>query len=419
MLQPRGLWQRFRSTAAMLIPALTALAMVPVIVAGAASAAAAVSQAPVFTSAPTATIQTQDGDGYQVTASCDPACTFTSAGVLPPTVQIDSGGLIEGAPPEGSEGVYHFTVIASNSAGTATQAFTLNVDQLAAIGVEGTDGQLWVQSPQLSPGWHSLGGKIAAPPAVAAPPNTCCTYPSQSPTIPVFIATGTDGHLWARTATSLWQVLSPTGTCVGAPAAVITGTPLTGPFTLTVACRGTDNALWENSVTLLGNGLPPTIMTAWRDLGGVLRAGPAVAPVNGTITFFALGTTGRIYTRTLATGYQETSWPCIGQPNAAAQTVGEAVVNGVDTQSTDFVCEGADHALWQSVFNWNGAALGTWSVFYSQGGSVVGSPAIAPAGSAIEQVVEGTDHAIWVGIPGKWVRLGGQAVGGVGAAALN
>jgi hypothetical protein len=409
-------WPRTCRAAVVLAAGLSAFAVLPatVMVAGSAAAAPAAAQAPVFTSAPTATIQTQDDDGYLVTASCSPACTFTETGGLPPNVLLDSGGLIQGIPPEGSEGVYHFTITASDGAGTATQAFTLNVTQLAAIGVEGTDGQLWAQAPQLGPGWHALGGKIAGPPAVAAPPNTCCSEP---PTAPVFIAAGTNGHLYIRSVPSGWEPLGPsTVSCVGAPAAVITGTPQSGPFTLTVACRGRDNGLWENAAGLPGSGLP-VFTSAWKDLGGVLAAGPAAAPVNATMTFFARGTNGRIYTRTLSAGYSETSWSCLGQPNASATPVGGAIVNGVVVRYTSFVCEGQDHALWESIFN--GSALGSWSQFYSQGGSVIGSPAIASAGSANEQVVEGTDHAIWVGIPGKWVRLGGHAVGGAGAAALN
>jgi hypothetical protein len=126
--------------------------------------------------------------------------------------------------------INHFTITAANSAGAATQAFTFNVDQLAAIGVEGTDGQLYAQAPQLNPGWHPLGGKITAPPAVAAPPNSCCTAPSQPPTAPVFIATGTTKLLYIRSVTAGWEKPGPVaGSCTGAPAAAIAGTPPEGP----------------------------------------------------------------------------------------------------------------------------------------------------------------------------------------------
>ncbi len=404
-------WRRPRP--AISVAALGVISVLWAIVMGAGSAAAATGQ-PVFTSAPTATFQTEGNNAYIVAASCDPACAFTAFGDLPPDVQIDPGGLLWGSPPPGTEGVYDFTITASNSVGTATQAFTLNMTQLAAIGVEGTDGQLWVQAPQLGPGWHSLGGKIKAPPAVVAPPVTCCTAGSP-PMAPLFVATGTTKNLYIRSVTAGWEELGPVAaSCIGAPAASITGTAPSGPFTLTVACRGLNNALWEDSASLPSSGLP-VFTSSWKDLGGVLTAGPAVAPVNGTITFFALGTTGRIYIRTLSSGYSETDWSCLGQPNASAWPVGGETVNGVPVLNTSFVCQGDDHEFWES--NAGGA---TWSPIGPLGGSLVGDPAIATAGSALEPVAEGTDHAIWVRtLSSSWVSLGGQAVGGVGAAALN
>ncbi len=417
MHQLRRLGLRLRPTGAILTAALSAAALLLAIPTGAGSAAAAATQAPVFTSAPTATFLTEQGNGFTVTATCTPACTFSATGTLPSGVDLSSAGLLSGNVAEGTEGVHHFTITASNSTGTATQAFTLEVNEGDAIGVEGTDGQLWAQAPQLAPGWQPLGGRMTAPPAVVAPPTTCCSEPEPT-TAPVFIGTSTSKQLFIRSVTAGWQLLSPTGYCVGAPGAAITGTPVTGPFTLTVACRGTDNALWENSVTLQTNGLPPTITTSWKDLGGVLRAGPAVAPVNGTITFFVLGTTGRIYTRTLTTGYSETSWACIGQPNASAWPVGGSIEDDTYVLNTSFGCQGTDHNFWEADYN----QFSGWSRFYGEypAGSLIGGPAIATSGSAIEPVAEGTNHAIWVlTTSDDWVSLGGQAVGGVGAAALS
>jgi Putative Ig domain len=417
MRQLRRFWLRPRTAAPVLVAALAVAALVPVIVTSAGSATAAASQRPVFTSAPTATFLTEQSNGVDITANCTPACTFSATGTLPPGVALSSAGVLAGMPAEGSEGAHHFTITASNTAGTATQAFTLNVNQVSAIGVEGTDGQLWAQAPQLPPGWQPLGGKIIAPPAVAAPPTTCCSEP-EPPVAPVFIATGTTEQLFVRSVTAGWRLLSPTGRCIGAPGAVITGTPVTGPFTLTVACRGTDNALWENSVTMQPNGLPPTIMTSWKDLGGVLRAGPAVAPVNGTVTFFVLGTTGRIYTRTMTAGYTEMPWSCIGQPATATPAQSGLLVNGVPPLITWFGCEGSDHNFWQSEYTqFNG-----WTPFGGNypAGSLIGTPALATPAGDFEPVVEGTNHAIWVlsNTP-RWVSLGGQAVGGAGAAALT
>ena len=87
-----------------------------------------------------------------------------------------------------SVGTYHVTIKATNSLGTATQAFTLIVRSPVAVGAEGTDGQLWAQAPQLPSGWQPMGGKIAAPPAVAAAPNPYGT----APVSPLFIAPATN-----------------------------------------------------------------------------------------------------------------------------------------------------------------------------------------------------------------------------------
>jgi len=102
----------------------------------------------------------------------------------------------------GSIGVHHFTINATNSVGTASQDFTLTVRSPVAVGAEGADGQLWVQAPQLASGWQPLGGQIVAPPAVAAPPNDI-----SRPVQPLFIATGTDKHLYVRSLTAGWQQL--------------------------------------------------------------------------------------------------------------------------------------------------------------------------------------------------------------------
>jgi hypothetical protein len=160
----------------------------------------------------------------------------------------------------------------------------------------------------------------------------------------------------------------------------------------------------------------PAFTSSWQDLGGVLTAGPAAAAVDGTMTFFALGTTGRIYTRTLAAGYSETTWSCLGQPNASAWPVGGQSVNGVAVLETSFACQGTDHAFLNSNYD----QFTGWSPVASFGGTLIGGPATATAGAALEPVAEGTNHAIWVHtLAGTWVSLGGQAVGGVGATALN
>ena len=298
-------------------------------------------------------------------------------------------------------GEYAPSDAASVDWGTAVAQISLTAPPrvAVAVGVEGGNRQMYVQAPQLGGGWHSLGGQLAAPPAVAAAPKPYGTTPAQ----PLFIATGTNNKLYIRSLSTGWQLLGPRGgSCLGGPAAVITGG---GTGTLTVACRGTDSALWENAAAVPASGLPK-FTSAWRKLGGVLTASPAVAPVGGTLTFFVRGANGRIYTRTLASGFSQMPWACIGAPAAAVEAA---------SSDTIFACQGSNHALWESV---NGGA--GWTPAMSLGGSLVGGPGVAAASRASELLVEGTNGVVYERTPlTGWANLGGTAVGGVGAAALN
>lgn len=323
--------------------------------------------------------------------------TYSETG-LPPGLTMSSAGLITGAPT--TAGAYQVTVTPSSSAAVlpASVSFTWEVTAppAVAVGAEGGDGALWVQAPQLGSGWHSLGGKIIAAPAVAAAPNPDGATPAQ----PLFIATAANHKLYLRSLTAGWQELGPfTATCLDGPAAVITGT------TLTVACRGTDNALWVNSTTLPTSGLPQ-FSRGWTSLGGTLSAGPAAAPVGGVMTFFVRGANGYIYTRTLTAGYTAMPWACIGHPAAALQAA---------AGDTVFACQGADRALWEA----SNAGAG-WTAAVSLGGALVEGPGVAAASRVPEFVAEGSNKAVWArtAVSG-WHSLGGAVVGGVGAAALN
>ena len=322
--------------------------------------------------------------------------TYSATG-LPPGVTMSSAGLMTGTPT--AAGVYQVTVTAQASSGTALPAslpFTWGVSEppAVAVAVEGTDGQLWAQAPQLGSGWQPLGGGIIAPPAVAAPPNPDGATPAE----PLFIATGTSKSLFMRTATAGWQAIAA-AKCVGSPAAVAYN------GTLTVACRGTNNALFYNSVPWSGTGLPTIPASGWKSLGGTLSASPAVAPVGTTLTFFVRGTNGRIFTRSATTAYVQTSWGCIGSPAAAQQAA-----IGVTT----FACQGTDHALWEAT----NAGAG-WSSAVSLGGALVGGPAVTATSQAPGVVAEGTNTAVFERTAAGWSSLAGKAVGGVGAAALN
>jgi hypothetical protein len=265
--------------------------------------------------------------------------------------------------------------------------------QTAAVGVEGTNGALWVQAPQLASGWQSLGGVISAAPAVVG-------VPGSGGSTPLFFATGSTGQLWMTTVTSGWQPVGPNPAyCIGSPAAVVTGS------TLTVACEGTNQQLFYNTATVPATGLP-AFTSAWTSLGGTLTAGPAVAPVGGTVTFFARGTTGQVFTATATTGYTAQPWTCIGHLAAATDTT---------TSITTFACQGTDHALWEATNPGTG-----WSAATSLGGVLIDGPGIAAGAGTTEFFAEGSNHAVWERTAASgWTSLGGVVIGGAGAVALN
>jgi hypothetical protein len=266
-----------------------------------------------------------------------------------------------------------------------------------ALAVEGTNGEMYVQAPTLSPGWQPEGGQIVAAPAVVAAPNPDGT----SPNPPLFFATGTTTHLYVRSLTEGWQQVGPVpAECLNGPAAVISGS------SLYVACEGTNHALYYNTSTWSGSGLPQ-FTTPWLSLGGYLTAGPAVATVGGTLTFFVRGTTGHIYLRSVSSGYTETPWECVSHPAAALQAS-----SGI----TYFGCEGTNHALWVASNSGTG-----WSGTTPLGGVLVGGAAIAGTSAQFEFFCEGKADALYERTLSStgWTSLGGTAVYGIGAAALN
>ena len=367
-----------------------------------------VQQAPIITSAATTTFLADSNDSYSLSASGYPAPTYAvTAGALPPGVNLFSNGELTEQPGLGlgAVGTYHVTVTATNSAGTSSQPFTLTVRSPLAVGAEGSDGQLWVQAPQLASGWQPLGGKITAAPAVAAIP--VIDGSGSTPAGPLFIGTGTNEHLFIRSLTDGWQELGPaTAECIGAPAAVITGTATSG-YTLTVACRGLNNALFENTAAVPATGLPQ-FTTGWTSLGGTLSAGPAAAPVGGTITFFVRGTNGQIFTRTATAGYQATPWRCIGGPAASLLA---------ENSTTYFACQGTNRALWYASDTGTG-----WTAAVSLGGTLIGSPAVVAEGAETVILAEGTNHALFqyplFGSTPRWTSLGGD-INGIAAADLT
>ena len=90
-----------------------------------------VNQAPIITSANTATFKTGDPGNFTFTATGYPTnFAWSTNGTLPAGVTLSSTGLLSGTPAAGTGGQYNFTVTVGNGINPdATQAFTLIVNQ--------------------------------------------------------------------------------------------------------------------------------------------------------------------------------------------------------------------------------------------------------------------------------------------------
>ncbi|PYQ48122.1 MAG: hypothetical protein DMF59_16995, partial [Acidobacteria bacterium] len=93
-----------------------------------------VNQAPAITSANATTFTVGTAGTFTVTATGSPAPTLGESGALPMGVTFNAGsGVLSGTPATGTGGTYNITFTATNSAGTATQNFTLTVNEAPAI----------------------------------------------------------------------------------------------------------------------------------------------------------------------------------------------------------------------------------------------------------------------------------------------
>jgi hypothetical protein len=92
---------------------------------------------PVFTSAANTTTTAGTAFSFDVSASGNPEPDITESGALPSGVTFSAGpagsATLSGTATAGSGGTYPITLKATSTGGSASQAFTLNVDEAAAI----------------------------------------------------------------------------------------------------------------------------------------------------------------------------------------------------------------------------------------------------------------------------------------------
>ena len=305
------------------------------------------------------------------------------------------------------------TALAASPALTPTQ-----------VGVAGAGGALYTKQ-DLNPfspsaGFNSLGGVLTGAPAVASVPDPNGVASGQ----PLFIATGVDHALWVRTLSQPWRHLAAATTyCIDNPAAVVVSAHAAGMLLLTVACQGSDHALWYTQ-TGVAPGQIPSSNLLFYSLGGVLTAGPAVAPVDpehnldvgSELTFFATGSDGHVYTRTVSSPWNVNYWQCIGHP--AAGGAFSSYNPAAYTEISVFACQGIDHALWTA----RNIGAG-WETARSWGGVLADGPGIAVTPTWVTAYVQGsTGHVYQLSFSPQnttgWLDQGGSAQFGAGAAAL-
>ena len=257
-------------------------------------------------------------------------------------------------------------------------------------GAVGSDNGLWIlRSGSFTP----LGGLLIGAPAIVAIPQ------ATGPSLAVYIATGTDHNLWVRNDNAGWQPLTDSPiSCSDNPAGVVVNN------VIYVACQGTDNALWHAEASLpSGSTLPRLSRSGWSSLGGILTAGPAIAYVSGSLTYFVVGSDNHIYDRTLTSGYVGERWICLGHPAAASWG-----------STSYFACDGTDHSLYYAT----NSGLG-WSSMQSLGGIITDGVGIAATPSGPVFFAQGSDGGIWHrGSAGVWTPDGGKVMFGVAASAL-
>jgi hypothetical protein len=252
--------------------------------------------------------------------------------------------------------------------------------------VVGSDCALWVHRGG-TPGFVSLGGRLAAAPAVTA------TAPGIGP---LYVVTGLDHDLWIRSEAGGWRQLSGSGAvyCIDNPAAIVAS----GRFT--VACQGRDHGLWTASAAVQPGVIPEVVN--WRSLGGALGAGPAVGMVAGRLEFDAVTGDGQVDRWTeAAPAWIATTWRCYGHP--ALATTGRVAT---------FACHGRDGALYYATNGGSG-----WSPATSLGGLVGNGVGIAAGFAGPTFFAEGIDGGLYErGLTGGWVPDGGRLAFGTAAA---
>ncbi|MHB2022541.1 MAG: right-handed parallel beta-helix repeat-containing protein [Mycobacteriales bacterium] len=273
-------------------------------------------------------------------------------------------------------------LLAGNRMGAGISQPALQLPPTSVTAVTGTNSEVYALTPATGPGWLPLHGVTRYAPAVAIP----------AAGQPLYVATSTNSLTYVRSASQDWQRFTSSLHCVGSPAAYASG------GTLYVACEVSGGRLEVASGSIPSKGLPTA--TSITSLGGRLLAAPAIAPVGGQLTYFAVGLDSHLYSRTADTGWVRLQLVCSTAPSAAAAG-----------NTTIAAC--AD----QGPLVYTMSVRGGWSSPARVNATVVGVPAIVPGAPVPYFLAESTDSGVWSGTAATgWSFIGGRVMGGVAAA---
>jgi hypothetical protein len=282
--------------------------------------------APAITSLSSATFTAGTAGSFTVASTGFPAAALSESGTLPAGVSfIDNGNgkaTLAGTPAAGTGGTYNLTITATSSAGSATQTFTLTVNQPPAITsanntnfTVGAAGSFTVTTSGFPP--PALTGSGALPSGVTFTDNHNGTA-----TLAGTPAAGTTGtHPLTIQATNTAGSTSQTFTLAVNQAPAVTSANTT-TFTVGTAGTFTVTATGTPTPTLSESGALPSGVT-FNPATGVLAGTPA-AGTGGTYTITFTATNGVNPNATQTFTLTVNQAPAITSANTTSFTHGQA-----------------------------------------------------------------------------------------------
>jgi YVTN family beta-propeller protein len=350
-----------------------------------------VEELPVITSADQATFAAGSAGGFTVSATGFPAPTFSETGTLPTGVAFSSAGVLSGTPAAGTAGSYAIQITATNSGGSATQAFTLIVDQPATYknpAITWTGNAVLAaaadSSGNLDYWWQAAGTGVWNYQQVAAAGSTLTyadpsvTWASNAVLVTATDSSGNVDYWWQAAGTGVWheqQVAAASG-----------GVTYANP-----AITWTGNAVLITAADSAGN-----LDYWWQAAGtGVWHQQQVAAAATSTLTYAnpAITWTGNavLVSATDSSGNLDYWWQAAGtgiwhQQQIAAGTRTVTYKNPLITWAGNAVLVTAADSSGNVDYWWQAAGTGVWheqQVAAATSTLTFASPAITWTGNAV------------------------------------